>query len=81
MVDLSRSYLQKGHMSVIWQDDAFYYSYFLWFEDANGTQMKPKELPNTTTGTTVKPEVVPGVLAGEFYQYVKFIVFSRLVKL
>lgn len=55
-------------MSLIWQDDAFYYSYFLWFEDANGSQIKPKELPNTTSATTVKPQVVPGILAGEYYQ-------------
>lgn len=68
MVEKSRFYIQKGHLSMIWQDDAFYYSYFLWFEDNNGTQLKPKELPNGISGTIVKPQVVPGVLAGEFYQ-------------
>lgn len=68
MVEMSRSYVQKGHLSIIWQDDAFYYSYFLWFEDNHGTQLKPKEMPNTTSGTIIKPQVVPGILAGEFYQ-------------
>lgn len=70
MVKMSRSYLQKGHLSLIWQDDAFYYSYFLWFEDLNGAQSKPKEFPSITSGNAIKPDVVPGVIAGEFYQYV-----------
>ena len=74
MVETSRSYLQKGHLSVIWKDEAFYYSYFLWFEDHHGTQLKPKELPNTTSATTIKPQIVPGILAGEFYQWVWSIV-------
>lgn len=68
MVDFSRSYLQKGHMSLIWKDTTFSYSYFLWFEDHNGCPMKPKELPNSSIATTIKPQVVPGILSGEFYQ-------------
>lgn len=78
MVQMSRSYLQRGHLSLIWQDAGFYYSYFLWFEDANGTQLKPKELPNITTGNAIKPDVVPGVIAGEFYQYV--LLFRMLLR-
>lgn len=77
MVNMSRSYLQRGHLSMIWQDDAFYYSYFLWFEDSHGTQLKPKEIPNSTSANAIKPHVVPGVIAGEFYQYVGFI---RIIK-
>lgn len=70
MVKMSRSYLQKGHLSLIWQDDVFFYSYFLWFEDNHGTQLKPKEIPNSTSANAIKPHVVPGVISGEFYQLV-----------
>lgn len=70
MVKMSRSYLQKGHLSLIWQDDVFFYSYFLWFEDSHGTQLKPKEIPNTSSANAIKPHVVPGVISGEFYQLV-----------
>lgn len=69
MVKMSRSYLQKGHLSLIWQDDVFFYSYFIWFEDSHGTQLKPKEIPNASSANAIKPHVVPGVIAGEFYQY------------
>ncbi|XP_037031456.1 Hermansky-Pudlak syndrome 1 protein [Bradysia coprophila] len=80
MVDFSRSYLQKGHMSVIWKDTAFSYSYFLWFEDHNGCPMKPKELPNTSVQTTIKPQVVPGILSGEFYQWLIEVCFPKQSK-
>ncbi|XP_031640635.1 Hermansky-Pudlak syndrome 1 protein [Contarinia nasturtii] len=69
MVKMSRSYLQKGHLSLIWQDDVFFYSYFLWFEDTHGTQLKPKEIPSSTSANAIKPHVVPGVISGEFYQW------------
>lgn len=68
---MSRSYLQKGHLSLIWQDDVFFYSYFLWFEDNHGTQLKPKAIPNSTSVNAIKPHVVPGVISGEFYQSVQ----------
>lgn len=68
MVNMSRSYLQRGHLSMIWQDDAFFYSYFLWFEDNHGTQLKPKEIPSSTSANAIKPQVVPGIISGEFYQ-------------
>lgn len=68
MVEFTRSYLQKGHMAVMWKDNAFSYSYFVWFEDSAGVQFKPKELPNSSALTSIKPQVVPGILSGEFYQ-------------
>lgn len=68
MVEFSRTYLQRGHMSVMWKDTAFSYSYFLWFEDNAGNPLKPKELPNSSTLSSIKPQVVPGILSGEFYQ-------------
>lgn len=76
MVKMSRSYLQRGHLSLIWQDDVFFYSYFLWFEDNQGTQLKPKEIPSSTSANAIKPHVVPGVISGEFYQLVKKIHIS-----
>lgn len=78
MVKMSRSYLQKGHMSLIWQDDVFFYSYFLWFEDSHGTQLKPKEIPNSASANAIKPHVVPGVIAGEFYQLVNTLLIVKL---
>lgn len=68
MVKTSQSYLQDGHFTLVWQDAAFFYSYFLWFEDSHGAQMKPKQLPNANSATTTKPQIVPGILSGEFYQ-------------
>lgn len=68
MVEFARSYLQRGHLSAMWKDTAFNYSYFLWFEDASGNALKPKELPNSSTASTIKPQVVSGTLSGEFYQ-------------
>lgn len=68
MVELSRSFLQKGHMAMMWKDYAFNYSYFLWFEDSNGTtSLKPKELPNLSS-VAVKPLLQPGIMTGEFYR-------------
>lgn len=54
-------------MAMMWKDTAFNYSYFLWFEDTNGTSLKPKELPNTSA-SNLKPMMQPGIMAGEFYQ-------------
>lgn len=28
-------HLQEGHLSVMWKDTIFNYSYFLWFEDSS----------------------------------------------
>lgn len=69
MVEFTRGYLQRGHMSVMWKDAAFSYSYMLWFEDQSGNALKPKELPNASQLASVRPQVVPGILAGEFYQW------------
>jgi len=33
MVEESRMHLQEGHLSIMWKDITFNYSYFLWFED------------------------------------------------
>jgi len=70
MVKSTQSYLQDGHLTLIWQDTAFYYSYFLWFEDCNGTQLKPKEMPNSSSSSAAatKPNILPGILTGDFYQ-------------
>ncbi|XP_062698219.1 BLOC-3 complex member HPS1 [Aedes albopictus] len=67
MVELSRTYLHKGHMSMIWKDVTFSYGYFLWFEDANGTALKPKEFPDFSTIST-KPQLIAGILSGDYYQ-------------
>lgn len=33
MVEFSRQHLKDGHFIVLWKDNTFTYSYFLWFED------------------------------------------------
>lgn len=33
MVEFSRQHLRDGHFIVLWKDNTFTYSYFLWFED------------------------------------------------
>lgn len=35
MVEQTRIHLQEGHLSVMWKDTMFNYSYFLWFEDTS----------------------------------------------
>lgn len=67
MVEFSRSYLNKGHLSMMWKDVAFNYTYFIWFEDVNCMPMKPKDVPNFLTNT-LQPQLQVGVLAGDFYQ-------------
>lgn len=68
MVQLCRSYLSKGHTSIMWKDNAFNYSYFLWFEDQNGITIKPKDTENFFTSTTnIKPKSEPGILTGDYY--------------
>jgi hypothetical protein len=33
MIEVSRQHLRDGHFIVLWKDNTFTYSYFLWFED------------------------------------------------
>ncbi|XP_058128472.1 BLOC-3 complex member HPS1 [Anopheles ziemanni] len=69
MVDFSRTYLDKGYMSMIWKDVTFSYAYFVWFEDEHGTTLKPNEPPNHGAGLpATKPSLVAGILAGDYYQ-------------
>lgn len=81
MVKTSQSYLHDGHLTLIWQDSAFYYSYFLWFEDNHGTQLKPKEMPNLMSTAATKPQVIPGILADDFYQFVFYSQIKYFVKM
>nr|XP_049466231.1 Hermansky-Pudlak syndrome 1 protein homolog [Anopheles coluzzii] len=69
MVDFSRTYLDKGYMSMIWKDVTFSYAYFLWFEDEHGATLKPNE--PATHGAVLpatKPSLTAGILAGDYYQ-------------
>jgi hypothetical protein len=67
MVESGRNYLQNGQTMVVWKDRAFNYLYSLWFEDANGQVLKPKDQINiaTATGKQVLP---PGTMSYDFYQ-------------
>ncbi|XP_034233970.1 Hermansky-Pudlak syndrome 1 protein homolog isoform X1 [Thrips palmi] len=64
MVELSRAHLQDGHFALMWKDTTFNYAYFLWFEDASGSPLKPKVLPTSA----LKNFPMPGVMCGDFYQ-------------
>lgn len=62
-----RNYLQNGQTTVLWKDTAFSYLYLLWFEDANGQVLKPKDQINTTTATG-KQSIQSGTMSYGFYQ-------------
>jgi hypothetical protein len=64
MIETSRNYLQNGQTTVIWKDFAFSYHYSLWFEDANGQTLRPKD----QTVMAGKQNMVPGIMAHDFYQ-------------
>lgn len=64
MVDYSRSHLQDGHLSIMWKDTTFNYSYFLWFEKPSGSPLKPKIYPTTA----IKNFPPPGILIEDFYR-------------
>lgn len=40
MIDFSRQHLRDGHFIVLWKDNTFTYSYFLWFEDQSVSDFK-----------------------------------------
>lgn len=67
MVETARKYLQNGQTTVIWKDFAFSYLYSIWFEDANGQILKPKDQLNTVTASG-KQCIAPGSMSYEFYQ-------------
>ncbi|XP_014255012.1 Hermansky-Pudlak syndrome 1 protein homolog [Cimex lectularius] len=64
MIEFSRIHLQEGHLALMWRDTTFNYSYYLWFEDASGSQLKPK----VSTAQAVKGLPLPGVFSGDFYK-------------
>ncbi|XP_032678841.1 Hermansky-Pudlak syndrome 1 protein homolog isoform X2 [Odontomachus brunneus] len=65
MVEQSRMHLQEGHLSVMWKDTIFNYSYFLWFEDSSGwSPPKCKVYLNHV----MKNFPVPGILCGDYYR-------------
>ncbi|EFN77101.1 Hermansky-Pudlak syndrome 1 protein-like protein [Harpegnathos saltator] len=65
MVEQSRMHLQEGHLSVMWKDTIFNYSYFLWFEDNSGwSPPKCKVYLNHV----MKNFPVPGILCGDYYR-------------
>ncbi|XP_020289802.1 Hermansky-Pudlak syndrome 1 protein homolog isoform X2 [Pseudomyrmex gracilis] len=65
MVEQSRIHLQEGHLSVMWKDTTFNYSYFLWFEDISGySPPKCKVYLNYV----MKNFPVPGILCGDYYR-------------
>ncbi|XP_014486622.1 PREDICTED: Hermansky-Pudlak syndrome 1 protein homolog isoform X2 [Dinoponera quadriceps] len=65
MVEQSRIHLQEGHLSVMWKDTIFNYSYFLWFEDSSGwSPPKCKVYLNHV----MKNFPVPGILCGDYYR-------------
>ncbi|XP_055912010.1 BLOC-3 complex member HPS1 [Eupeodes corollae] len=78
MVEFTRSYLQKGHTTVMWKDKTFNYSYFLWFEDQNSVAMKPIDLQSHFYNhSAAKPQHAPGLLASDFYHQFTEIGFPK----
>ncbi|XP_029156975.1 Hermansky-Pudlak syndrome 1 protein homolog isoform X1 [Nylanderia fulva] len=75
MVEQSRMHLQKGHLSVMWKDTTFNYSYFLWFED-NSSCSPPK--CKVYLNYVMKIFPVPGILCGDYYRKLTETCFPKL---
>ncbi|KAL4113192.1 hypothetical protein QTP88_016860 [Uroleucon formosanum] len=73
MIDFSRQHLRDGHFIVLWKDNTFTYSYFLWFEDQSGTSLKPRVQPTAS-------ELFPGILNGDYYEKLLEQCFPRMPK-
>lgn len=67
MVVTARNYLQNGQTMVVWKDTAFSYLYTLWFEDANGQIIRPKDQLNVVSATG-KQVLAAGTMSYDFYQ-------------
>ncbi|XP_029671131.1 Hermansky-Pudlak syndrome 1 protein homolog isoform X3 [Formica exsecta] len=75
MVEQSRMHLQEGHLSVMWKDTTFNYSYFLWFED-NSSCSPPK--CKVYLNYIMKNFPVPGILCGDYYRKLTETCFPKL---
>ncbi|KAL0107912.1 hypothetical protein PUN28_014880 [Cardiocondyla obscurior] len=75
MVEQSRMHLQEGHLSVMWKDTTFNYSYFLWFEDNSGSS-PPK--CKVYLNYVMKNFPVPGILCGDYYRKLTETCFPKL---
>jgi len=73
MIEFSRQHLKDGHFIVLWKDNTFTYSYFLWFEDQSGTSLKPRVQPTAT-------DLFPGILNGDYYEKLLEQCFPRMQK-
>ncbi|CAG9815580.1 unnamed protein product [Phaedon cochleariae] len=72
MMDFGRKYLHKaGVMQLIWKDTKFSYAYFIWFEDSNGTPLKPTVFPEQLSS-------LPGILCEDFYKKLKEKCFPKM---
>ncbi|KAL6252006.1 hypothetical protein P5V15_014986 [Pogonomyrmex californicus] len=75
MVEQSRMHLQEGHLSVMWKDTTFNYSYFLWFEDNSGCS-PPK--CKVYLNYIMKNFPIPGILCGDYYRKLTETCFPKL---
>ncbi|XP_070155054.1 BLOC-3 complex member HPS1 isoform X4 [Polyergus mexicanus] len=75
MVEQSRMHLQEGHLSVMWKDTTFNYSYFLWFEDNSGCS-PPK--CKVYLNYIMKNFPMPGILCGDYYRKLTETCFPKL---
>lgn len=63
MIEWMQLKLKNGITMVTTRDGDYHFSYFLWFEDCNGTQ-----LPVQQQYQTVMSQAPPGILSGNFYR-------------
>ncbi|GAB1869418.1 Hermansky-Pudlak syndrome 1 protein-like protein [Camponotus japonicus] len=75
MVEQSRMHLQEGHLSIMWKDTTFNYSYFLWFEDNSGCS-PPK--CKVYLNYVMKNFPIPGILCGDYYRKLTETCFPKL---
>lgn len=63
MVCKAWEHLRLGHTSVVWRDNCFHYSYFIWFEDAVGNSFKPE-----VYSFSMDNFPLPGVISKNFFR-------------
>ncbi|GAB6031420.1 hypothetical protein CHUAL_009197 [Chamberlinius hualienensis] len=64
MMDKAWAHLIQGLTTLIWRDDCYHYSYFLWFEDVVGNPCKP-----VFPCVALEWKMEPGVISKHYYKH------------
>lgn len=75
MVNFSLRQAEEGALLIIWKDFTFCYTHFIWFENLNGSPLKPLLLPSNFTKTLLNSSL----FQMDFYQKLKEICFPKML--